>query len=158
MSIINIICTIALLKPHIQTTLTTHWTLSIITITVTLSYFVLEILYTHNNNFIFTPPTNDSDLRFSAKIVKFPTKFKYLNVQNRNNLKNTIFIVCKGCKTCKYYVNSMVILCSTYQKEEKEYPWVKYFIFAVFGGFKIGFTLLVFSPPNLYSQNFRITK
>ena len=39
----------------------------------------------------------------------FPFKCGSLNVQIRNNFKNVIFITCKWCKICKYYVNSMVI-------------------------------------------------
>ena len=57
--------------------------------------------------------------RFSAKFVKFSAKLGYFNLQIRNTFKNVIFIVYKRCKICKYQVNSMVISCSTCQKEEK---------------------------------------
>ena len=73
---------------------------------------------------------------FPPKKVHFSAKFGSLNVQIRNNLKIVIFILCKQCKIFKYYVNSMVILCSTCQKEEKECIQVKYFIYAVLQQFK----------------------
>ena len=57
---------------------------------------------------------------FSAKFVKFSTKFGYLHTQMGNKFKNIIFISCKGCQICKYYLNSMVISGSTCQREEKE--------------------------------------
>ena len=47
--------------------------------------------------------------RFSAKFVNFSAKFESLNMQIRNDLKIVIFIVCKYCKTCKNFVNIMVI-------------------------------------------------
>ena len=55
----------------------------------------------------------------SAKFVKFSAKLESLNVQFWNNFKNIIFIASKWWKICKYYVNTMVISCSTCQKEEK---------------------------------------
>ena len=51
--------------------------------------------------------------RFSAKFVKFLAKFGSLKMQIRYNFKNITFIAFKGKKVCKYYVNSMVISCST---------------------------------------------
>ena len=62
---------------------------------------------------------------FSAKLVNFSAKFGFLDVQVKANFQNFIFIACKWCKTCKYYVNSMVISWITYQKEEKEWIWLK---------------------------------
>ena len=59
-------------------------------------------------------------VRFSAKLEDFSAKFGFLDVQVRNNFQNVIFIACKWCKICKYYVNSMVISCSACQKEEKD--------------------------------------
>ena len=35
----------------------------------------------------------------------------FLNVQIKNNLENIIWKAWKGCKLCKYHVNSMVISC-----------------------------------------------
>ena len=62
-------------------------------------------------------------------------------------LKNVIFIACKWCKICKYYV----------KRKEKKCIWVKYFIYAVLSQFKICRHLRVF-PPNLYFQNLRVHK
>ena len=45
----------------------------------------------------------------------------------------------------KYYVNSMVISCTTCQKEEKECIWVKYVVDAVLLRLKFSFTLRIFS-------------
>ena len=69
--------------------------------------------------------------RFSTKFVNFSTKFGFSNVQIRNKFKNFIFTACKWCNICNYYVNSMVILYSTCQKEEKECIWNKYLIYKV---------------------------
>ena len=73
----------------------------------------------------------DLKKRFFPKFVQFSAKFISLNVQIWNIFKNTIFTDCKWCKICKYYVNSMVISCSTCKKEEQECTWVKYVIYAV---------------------------
>ena len=54
-----------------------------------------------------------------AKFVQFSAKYESLNVQIRNNVKNILFIACKLSKICKYYVNSMVISCSTCQRKKK---------------------------------------
>ena len=50
---------------------------------------------------------------------RFSAKFGSLNMQIRNTFKNIISIACKWSKICQYYVNSMVIACSTCQKKEK---------------------------------------
>ena len=42
------------------------------------------------------------------------------------------------------------------QKEEKEYIWVKYFIYTVLSQFQICRNLHVVFLPNLTSQNFRV--
>ena len=60
-----------------------------------------------------------------AQIVDFFAKSIFLDMKVRTNFQNVILIACKWCKMCKYYLNSMVILCSTGQKEEKECIWVK---------------------------------
>ena len=97
--------------------------------------------------------------RFSAKFVKFAVKFGSLNVQIRYNFKNIIFIACKWIKICKYYVSSMVISCSTCEKDEKECMWVKYLIYVVLSKFQICCSLRMFILlPNMYSQNFRVHK
>ena len=96
--------------------------------------------------------------RFSAKFVNFSAKFKSSNVQIRNNFKKIIFIACKWSKICKYYVDSMLMSCSACQKEEKECTWVKYLIYAFLSRSQICRNFLVFPPPNLYSQNFRVHK
>ena len=88
--------------------------------------------------------------RFSAKFVNLSAKFGSLNVQIRNNFKNNIFIACKRSKTFKYYVNTMVILCSTCQKEEKESTWVKYLIYAVLLPFPIYRNSCVFSAKSVF--------
>ena len=49
---------------------------------------------------------------------------------------------------------NIIITC---QKEEKEWVWVKYFIYSVLSQFQIFHYLRVF-PPNLYSKNFRVHK
>ena len=51
--------------------------------------------------------------------------FLSLNVQISNNFKNIFFIAIKLFKIFKYYENSMVLSCSTCQKEEKKCMWVK---------------------------------
>ena len=90
--------------------------------------------------------------RVSSKFVKFSGKFGSLNVQIRNNFKNIIFIACKWSKICKYYVNSMVISCSTCQKEEKECTWVKYLIYAVLSRFQICCNLRFFSAKSVFQK------
>ena len=50
---------------------------------------------------------------FSVKLVDFSAKFGFFDVQVRINFRNVILIPCKWCKICKYYVNGMVISCST---------------------------------------------
>ena len=70
-------------------------------------------------------------IRFSAKFVNISTKFRSLHVQIRNNWKQLFCLACKWCKISKYFVNSIIISCSTCQKGEKECIWVKYLIYAV---------------------------
>ena len=77
-------------------------------------------------------------------------------MQIRNTFKNVIFIACKWCKMLKYYINIMVISCSTFQMEEKECTWVKYLIYSVLWRFQICRNLCIFFLPNLYSQNFKV--
>ena len=60
-----------------------------------------------------------------AQIVDFLAKSIFLDMKVRTNFQNVILIACRWCKMCKYYLNSMVISCSTGQKEEKECIWVK---------------------------------
>ena len=86
------------------------------------------------------------------QIFKFFPKFRSLNVQIRNNFKYITFIDCKWCNICKYYVNNMVIFCSTCQREETECTWVKYLIYAVWSQFQI-FVIYAFFSPNLYFQS-----
>ena len=52
-------------------------------------------------------------------------------LENLKLLKITIFTACKLCKLFKYYVNSMVMSCSTCQKEEKECTRVRYVTYTV---------------------------
>ena len=98
--------------------------------------------------------------RFSAKFVKFSTKFG----------SYAIYIICKLETTflkkslhpvnetkCQYYVNSMLISCSTCPKEEKECTWVKYLNYAVLSQLQFFCNLRVFSrqisvPKILSSQ------
>ena len=58
---------------------------------------------------------------------------------------------------CKYFINSMVISCSTCQKEEKECTFVYYVICAVLPRFQFCRNLCNFSA-NYKSQIFRIDK
>ena len=55
----------------------------------------------------------------SAQFVQFSAKFWSWNVQIWKILENIIFIACKLWDLCKYYISSMIISCSTCQKEEK---------------------------------------
>ena len=81
-------------------------------------------------------------------------KLNKKNKKNRRNLSNfplnldpwtsKLDIVCKWNKMCKYHVNSMVISCSTYQKEGKECTWVRYLIDAVLLRLQIFRNLRVF--------------
>ena len=85
---------------------------------------------------------------------RFSAKFGSLNMHIRNNFKNIIFIACKWCKICKYYVNSMVISCSTCQKEEKECIWVNIWLRFFLSQFQICrnlhfFLLKIFFPKFL---------
>ena len=96
--------------------------------------------------------------RFSAKFVLFSAKFGTLNVQIRNTFKNIIFIGCKWCKICKYYVNSMVISGSTCEKEDKECKWVKYLIYSVLLQFQICQNLCLFFRPICIPKVSELTK
>ena len=62
-------------------------------------------------------------------------------------------MACKWSNICQYYVNSMVISCSTYQKEEKESTLGKYLIYAVLLQCPICCNLRVFLPL-LFTFNF----
>ena len=50
------------------------------------------------------------------------------------------------------YVNSMVISCSTCEKEEKECIWVKYLIYAVLSQSKICSNLRTFSAKSVFPK------
>ena len=52
----------------------------------------------------------------------------------------------------KYYVNGMVISCSTCQKEEKECIWVKYLIYTVLSKFQTCRNLRAFSAKSVIPQ------
>ena len=82
-------------------------------------------------------------------ICKFSAKFGSLNVPIRNNIENIIFIAFKWSKICKYFVNSMLISSSSFQRQEKEYIWVKYLIRAVLSRFQICLNLCVFSAKSV---------
>ena len=102
-----------------------------------------------------TKSMNTVDLNFFyvlRQIFKFFPKFRSLNVQIINNFKYITFIDCKWCNICKYYVNNMVIFCSTCQREETECTWVKYLIYAVWSQFQI-FVIYAFFSPNRYFQS-----
>ena len=90
--------------------------------------------------------------RFSSKFSKKIAKIGSLSVPIRNNFKNIIFITCKWSKICKYYVNSMVIPCSTCQKEEKECMWVKYLIYALCHNFKFVVIYTFFSAKTVFQK------
>ena len=65
-----------------------------------------------------------------------------------NNFKNVSFIAYKWCKICKYYVNSIIISCSTSQIRE-QCDLVKYMIYTV-----LFVVIYAFFPPNMYSKCF----
>ena len=83
---------------------------------------------------------------------RFFRQFGFLDVQVRINFRNVIFIPCKWCKICKYYVNSMVISWSTIQKEDKECIWVKYLIYAVLLQCKICRIVRAFSAKSVFPK------
>ena len=95
--------------------------------------------------------------RFSAKYVHFFAKFLSLNVKIRNNLKNIIFIACKWCKLSKYFVNNMVISCSTCQKKKKNAFGLS--MWFTQSCCNLDFVVIyVFFPQKSNSQAFRIDK
>ena len=99
-------------------------------------------------------PRSSTFFRFSAKFADFSAKFRFLDVQIRNNLEYIIFI---ACNICKYYVNSLVISCSTCQKEEKECIWLN--MWFTQSGRNFNFvTIYAFLPPKPNSKKFRIDK
>ena len=65
-----------------------------------------------------------------AKIIEMPYYLSHFikkknhflcaiwNVQIRNYLEKIIFVPCKWCKICKYYVNCMAISCRTCKNDE----------------------------------------
>ena len=73
------------------------------------------------------------------------------------DFQNVIFIASEWCEVCKYYVNSMVIACTTCQKKRKN-------AFGLDNWFTLSCRSLKFVviyapfPPNQYSQNFRVHK
>ena len=68
-----------------------------------------------------TPWTSRSSTFFwiIRQIDKFSANFRPLNMQIRNNSKNVIFIACKLCKICEYYVYSIVISLSPVKRKKK---------------------------------------
>ena len=94
---------------------------------------------------------------FSTKLVHFSANFGSLNVKIRNNFKNVIFIACKWCKICKYYVYSMVISLSPVKRKKKNAFGLNIWFTLFCCEFKF-VVIYAFFPPNLYSQNFRVYK
>ena len=80
-----------------------------------------------------------------------------LKMQIRNNWENIIFTACKWCKLHKYYVNSMVISCSTCQKKKKNALWLNMLFMQSWGNLNCVVSYAIF-PPNPKSKNFRIDK
>ena len=77
------------------------------------SYFQLYLFVTfvtnrHQQNWKKQTPWTPRSSIFKKIFHQIVQIFGSLNVQIRNNFKNIIFIACKWCKICKYYVNSMV--------------------------------------------------
>ena len=95
--------------------------------------------------------------RFFTKFGKFSAKFWSLNVQIINNFQNIVFIACKCSNICKYYVNSMVISCSTCQKKENNAHGLNIWFTLFCRIFKF-IVIYAFFLPNWYSQNFRVHK
>ena len=84
-------------------------------------------------------------------------KFESLNMQLRINFKNVIFIACKWCKICKYYVHSMIVLLSPVKKKKKNAFGLKIWFLLLCHNFKF-IVIYAFFLPFLYSQNFRVHK
>ena len=108
---------------------------------------------------IFSPQTAqtaqliDRSVRMES-VYNFSAKFGSLHMQVRNNFENIICIAVKFCKISKYFVNSIIILCNTYQKEHKECILVKYLIYAILPGFQFCRNLRTFFPSNSISAFF----
>ena len=79
-----------------------------------------------------------------------------LDMQIWNHRENIIFIACKWCKLCKYYVNSMVILCDTCQQKKNYALGLNMWYMQSCCDFN--FCNLNIFPPNPESQIFRIDK
>ena len=96
---------------------------------------------------------------FSAKLVHFSANFRSLNTQIKNNFKNVIFIACKWCKICKYYVYSisMVISLSPVKRKKKNAFGLNFWFMWFCRDLKF-VIIYAFFPPNLYSQKFRVHK
>ena len=93
-----------------------------------------------------------------AKSVHFSAHFGFLNMQIRNNLKNVIFIAFKWCKIWKYYVYIMVISLSLVERKKiKHLGWI-FDIRCFVAILNLSSFTRVFSPPYLYSENFRFHK
>ena len=71
-------------------------------------------------------------LTFSAKFFQFSANFYLWTCKLEIYLENVILIACKWCILYKYYVNSMVLSCSTCQKEIKECIMVIYVIYVIY--------------------------
>ena len=99
-----------------------------------------------------TPWTPRSSIfkKIFRKICQIFRQIWILERENYKNFINIISIACKWSKIRKYYVNSMVISCSTWQKKEKEWMWVLYLIYAVFAQFQICHILSVFSAKSVF--------
>ena len=79
---------------------------------------------------------------------RLSAKFLSLNMQIRNNFKNTILTANKTCKLCNYYVNSLVISCSTCWKGEKDCTVVNYVTCAFLPQFQFCCNLRNFSAKS----------
>ena len=107
-----------------------------------------------------TKPMNSAELFFFGffeKLVNFSANFGSLNVKIWNNSKNVIFIACKRCKICIYYVYSMVISLLPVKRKKKNEFWLNIWFLLFCRDFKFVVIHACFLP-NLYFQNFRVHK
>ena len=102
--------------------------------------------------------TSSAKVNFFQILRQICSVFPQIVIVERANYnwpKNTIFTLCKLCKLCKHYVNSMVISCSTCQKDEKNALGSNMWLTQSCRNFNFVVIYAIF-PPNPDSKIFRI--